>query len=242
PLLHLISAHKDDEANNVFLAVGLIRAHRDRNRSRGAVQNDVARIGAVCCLRPACSETGFDLTQDCATRLRGLFRAVQRRGIAGIGRCAVERAVFPVGQHQRRIPKVALPRLPGDRRKSLFRYRQVDDAAQVETVGWGLRTRVLRERRGRQVRQCNSHDREFFHHRLPVAVAGSRTSGNGTKPSTLCPANLARPVTLIGVSISSGRTSCICRIRFYKSWRSNFSYTLLVGLDTAYSSVELVLQ
>src|SRR5262249_29048676 len=96
-LLHLVSAHKDHEANDIFLVVGLIGAQGDRNRSRGIAQNDVTWIGAVSSLRPSRSETGFHLTHNSAFRHRGLVLALHLRSLPGMGGSAVNRAGFPIG-------------------------------------------------------------------------------------------------------------------------------------------------
>src|SRR5207245_3813367 len=101
----LVSADKNDETDNVFLVVGLIRAQRDRNRARGVVQNDVAGRRSLGGLGPPRPETSFDLIEDCRARLLGFFRRVHLRGIAGIGRGAVERAILPIRQHQARLLK-----------------------------------------------------------------------------------------------------------------------------------------
>src|SRR5262245_38391604 len=109
PAPSLVPADKDDETNDMFLAVGLIRAQRDRNRARGVVQNDVAGRRSLGGLGPARPETSFDLIEDGRPRLLGFFRGAHLRRVAGIGRSPVERTVFPVDEHQARISKVALP-------------------------------------------------------------------------------------------------------------------------------------
>src|SRR5262249_7449917 len=160
---HLIPTHKHREADDVSLAVGLIRTQRDRNRSRGVLQNDVARRGPLGGLGPTRAEARFDVVQEIAARLVHLLGGIHLRGIAGVGRGAVEGAVFPSGQHQLRIPKIAWPRPSRDRSKSLLGHRQIDDPAQIETVGRGRRARTLRERRCRQTRQRKSQYGKFFH-------------------------------------------------------------------------------
>src|SRR5262249_15518648 len=107
-----ISAHENDETNDIFLGVGLIRAQRDRNRTRGVVQNDVAGSRSLGGLGPARPETSFDLIEDGRPCPLGFFRRLHLRRVAGIGR-SPERTVFPVDEHQARISKVALPRPAG---------------------------------------------------------------------------------------------------------------------------------
>src|SRR5207249_1503126 len=154
----LVSAHKHREANDVFLAVGLFRAQRDGNRPHGIVQNDVVRRGALGGFGPTCSQTELDLVKRGAARLLGLCRALDFGGVAGIGGSAIERTVLPVGQHEARTAKIALPRPSGDGGESLLRHREINDPAQVETIGRGLRARALRKRGCRQTSQCNSQD------------------------------------------------------------------------------------
>src|SRR5260221_667904 len=153
---HLVSADKNDETDDVFLVVGLIRAQRDRNRARGVLQNDVAGRRSLGGLGPTCAETSFDLIEDSRARLLGFFRRAHLRGIAGIGRGAVERAVLPTRQHQARTHVAALPRPAGDRGKSLLRHRQIDDPGEVKAVGGRLRACVLRRRKRRQARHYKS--------------------------------------------------------------------------------------
>src|SRR5262249_52440555 len=117
------SAHKDGEANDIFLAVGLVRAQRDRYRPRLIVQNDVARRGALGGFGPACSKTRLDLIERGDARLLSLCRALHFRGVTSIGGGAVERAILPTGQHEARIAKIALPRPTSDGGKPLFGHR-----------------------------------------------------------------------------------------------------------------------
>src|SRR5262249_36346011 len=93
---YLVSADKNNEPNDVFLAVGLIRAQRDRNRAHGVVQDNVVGRRSLGGLGPARPETSFDLIEDCRPCLLGFFRRVHLRRVAGIGRGAVERAILPI--------------------------------------------------------------------------------------------------------------------------------------------------
>jgi hypothetical protein len=230
----------------MFLAVGLIRAHCDRNRARGVAQNDVAGRRSVGGLGPPRPEAGFHLVQNCRSRLLGLCGSVHLRRVAGVGRCAIERAVFPIRQHHPHIPEVALPRPSGDGGKSLLRHRQVHDPAQIETVGRGLRARALRQRYRRQARHCNSRCQESFHHGLPLAVESSSGPCNGSKPSTFFPIirPILSPIRLSDVAIFFGKISCTCRIQSYRSSRNNFWRRLVAAPDTACNCwmVQLVMQ
>src|SRR5262249_60176194 len=76
--------------------------------------------------------------------------------LEGVGRGPVGGEILPARQYQARTLKAALPRLAGDRGKSLLRHRQIDDPGEVKAVGWRLRARVLRRSKRRQARHYKS--------------------------------------------------------------------------------------
>jgi hypothetical protein len=152
---NLFRPRRQLEVENLFLRHQLniaLRGAPHRPRLRGS---DMALLILMTWLWPSLLSLSRIVQPNTILRWhRAGFRTYWR--VAGIGRGAVERAILPIRQHQARIQKAALPRPAGDRGKSLFRHRQIDDPGEVKAVGWRLRARVLRRRKRRQARHGKS--------------------------------------------------------------------------------------
>ena len=171
---------------------------------------------------------------------------IHLRGIAGVGRGAVEGAVFPSGQHQASYPENRLaaavrrskqisPSSPPDRRSGSNRNSRA-----------GLASARSARARCRKLANARASMASFFIVAFPwrSEARGLATATSLVLLGPFSALSASSPVRLTDPTISFGNPSCICRIQSCRSSQHNFSCRPVVVLDTAYSYwiVELVLR